>query len=52
MEKIRDIYATHQDIIIMIDGCSRRNPGRSGAGICFFGRPKQNNHETLLPASP
>lgn len=39
-----DKLSTHTDIIIMIDGCSKNNPGKAGSGIWFFGR-KQHGEE-------
>ena len=38
-----DKLNTHTDVIVMIDGWSKSNPGKAGSGICFFGR---KTHET------
>ena len=40
-ERMSDLVKSHRDILIFIDGSSRGNPGRAGAGIGFFGRKIQ-----------
>lgn len=37
-DKMIGSIRSHRDIIIFVDGSSRNNPGKAGAGISFFGR--------------
>ena len=37
-EQMSSLIKSHRDILIFLDGSSRGNPGRAGAGISFFGR--------------
>lgn len=46
-DQMMGLIRSHRDIIIFIDGSSRNNPGKAGAGISFFGR-KTFDHKSQI----
>ncbi|CAI2362221.1 unnamed protein product [Moneuplotes crassus] len=53
-DRMSQLIQSHRDILIFIDGSSRGNPGRAGAGISFFGRkandfvPEIDSHNQII----
>ena len=40
IQYLTDFFKDYSEITFRSDGCSLRNPGRAGAGLAIFGKPK------------
>ena len=39
---MKDLMSVHKKVHIQVDGSCKKNPGISGAGVAFFGIPKDD----------
>jgi hypothetical protein len=47
-ERMSKLVKQHRDILIFVDGSSRNNPGKAGAGLSFFGRKIEGFEDTSV----
>jgi len=47
VERIQQLLNAHEQVYAFTDGSSLRNPGFSGAGVAFFGKPKQGSEDLV-----